>query len=450
MIVHQANLLVKSNQPTSPTEPAQLAKRTMPLGQRTKEQQRRMSEDTPKSPTIPVNKPPPKPARPLFPIYRVNRTPKRTVEIDFEKRDKIDVFTIRKKQQESMSSKKPRSLLYNICDTMDRGLSDLMITTSLDGELHFWNASERRRIKTIGQDHLYDSWIDDICWATPSTLAFCPAQKLNEPVKLVHIGNVSKNNVEGRVQTLSAEPHDNGISVIASLDTGSYASRSSETCSFVTGGYDKSVYLWSLKRESPVDNFTPNGVHRLNIKHTSAVYSLCYDKFKNVLLSGGSDERLVIYDVQASTSVRELRLSQRVSQIIQSKANPNIMLLTTTNRADQFCIYDQRVPGYEGIKLRFGQMEEETLSRFIRPDMHENGYMVCCGAQGSSRLNFWDLRYQGVSRSTSFGMDTQAKTRNLRAMFLPNQDAIVSLSSSRYITWLDYTVKKDEIVKNLI
>lgn len=95
-------------------------------------------------------------------------------------------------------------------------------------------------------------------------------------------------------------------------------------------------------------------------------------------------------------------------------------------------------------------MEEETLSRFIRPDMHENGYMVCCGAQGSSRLNFWDLRYQGVSRSTSFGMDTQAKTRNLRAMFLPNQDAIVSLSSSRYITWLDYTVKKDEIVKNLI
>lgn len=83
-----------------------------------------------------------------------------------------------------------------------------------------------------------------------------------------------------------------------------------------------------MKRESPVDNFTPNGVHRLNIKHTSAVYSLCYDKFKNVLLSGGSDERLVIYDVQASTSVRELRLSQRVSQIIQSKANPNIMLLT--------------------------------------------------------------------------------------------------------------------------
>lgn len=178
-------------------------------------------------------------------MHRGNRTPpRRTVEIDFEKRDRIDVYTVRRKHQQTMSFKKPRSLLYNICDTTENhhpGLSDLMITTSLDGELHFWNAAERRKIKTIGQDHLYDTWIDDICWATPSTLAFCPSQKLNEPVKLVHIGNVTKNNVEGRVQTLAAEPHENGISVIGSLDTGNYASRNLETCSFVTGGYDKSV-----------------------------------------------------------------------------------------------------------------------------------------------------------------------------------------------------------------
>lgn len=125
------------------------------------------------------------------------------------------------------------------------------------------------------------------------------------------------------------------------------------------------------------------------------------------------------------------------------------VLYSTTNRADQFSIYDQRVPGFEGIKLKFGQHEEETLSRFIRPDMHENGYMVCCGGQGAPKLNFWDLRYTGVSRSTSFGMDTQGVTRSLRSMFLPHQDTIVSMSSSRYMTWIDYAVKKDEIVKSL-
>lgn len=83
-----------------------------------------------------------------------------------------------------------------------------------------------------------------------------------------------------------------------------------------------------MKRESPADNFVQNGVHRLNIKHTSAVYSLCYDKFRNILFSGGSDQKVVMFDMQSNTTIRELRLSQRVSQIIQSKANPNIMLIT--------------------------------------------------------------------------------------------------------------------------
>lgn len=250
-------------------------------------------------------------------------------EIAFGRSQAMDIYTIRRKHGDVVFNKKPRSLLYNIADdSMSKGMNELMITTSLDGELQFWNAAERRRIKTIGKDHIYDSWIDDICWATPSTLAFCPPQKSDEPVKLVHIGNVTKTNVEGRIQTLDESPHENGISVIGSLETGDYNTRNMEKCSFVTGGYDKSIYLWSLKRESPDDNFIPTGVSRLNIKHTSAIYSLCYDKYKNVLFSGGADERLVLFDMQTNTTLRELRLAQRVSQIIQSKANPNIMLIT--------------------------------------------------------------------------------------------------------------------------
>ncbi|KAI8091589.1 WD40-repeat-containing domain protein [Thamnidium elegans] len=386
------------------------------------------------------------------PFPKIIPRPRRNnIEIAFGSMDKMDTLIVRHKQQELISTKKPRSLLYNIADnTLDRGINDLMITTSLDGELQFWSASEKRKIKTIGKDHLYDSWIDDICWATPKTLAFCPSQKSNEPLKLVHVVSVTKTNVEGRIQTLQNSPHENGVSVIGSLDTGSYSSPNSETCSFVTGGYDKSVYLWSLHRESPDDDFTLKGTHRLNIKHTSALYSLCYDKFKNILFSGGSDERLTIFDLQSNTSLRELRLTQRVSQIIQSKANPNIVLITTTNRSDQFAIYDQRIPGFDGIKLRFGQMEQETLSRFTRPDMHENGYTVCCGGQAVPKLNFWDLRYSGVHRSPSFSLETHAKTRILRSLFIPHHDTIATLSSSRSINWFDYSIKKDEIVKSLI
>lgn len=107
------------------------------------------------------------------------------------------------------------------------------------------------------------------------------------------------------------------------------------------------------------------------------------------------------------------------------------------------------MPGFDGIKMRFGQHDEENLSRFIRPDLHENGYMACCGGQGSSKLNFWDLRNIDASRGISFAMDTQAVTRSLKSMFLPNSSSLVSLSSSRLITWLDYGVQRDQVVKTL-
>lgn len=126
---------------------------------------------------------------------------------------------------------------------------------------------------------------------------------------------------------MNDDPHENGISALAAVDTGSFT-KNGERCSFVTGGYDKTVYLWTLRRDTDVENFSRLGCSRLNIKHTSAVYTLYHDKFRNTLFSGGSDERFIMHDMQSDTSLRELRLTQRVSHIMQSKVNPNIMLVT--------------------------------------------------------------------------------------------------------------------------
>jgi hypothetical protein len=86
----------------------------------------------------------------------------------------------------------------------------------------------------------------------------------------------------------------------------------------------------------------------------------------------------------------------------------------------------------------------------MKPDMHDNGYIVCCGHQSSSKLNFWDLRFTDVHKSVSFSMDTPSTTRILRSVFKPNTDTIVSLSSSRTMGWLDYNINKYEILKNFI
>lgn len=119
-------------------------------------------------------------------------------------------------------------------------------------------------------------------------------------------------------------------------------------------------------------------------------------------------------------------------------------------RADQFSVYDQRCPGFEGIKLRFGQHERDNLSRFVKPDMHENGYTVSCGSQDTAKLNFWDLRYTDVARSPSFSMNTPDTARILQSLFIPRSDSLAAFSSFRKMIWFDYQVEKDQIVKNLI
>lgn len=121
------------------------------------------------------------------------------------------------------------------------------------------------------------------------------------------------------------------------------------------------------------------------------------------------------------------------------------MLYRVQARSDQFVIYDVRSPMYEGIKLKFGQVETET-SRYITPDMHENGYTVACGSQSSAKMNFWDIRYTGVSHNPSFTMDMGGAV-NLRTLFIPNSDTMISLASNRSMTWLDYGVEKDVLVK---
>lgn len=79
--------------------------------------------------------------------------------------------------------------------------------------------------------------------------------------------------------------------------------------------------------------------------------------------------------------------------------------------------------------------------------MHKNGYMVACGGQDMAKVNFWDLRYCNVGHSPSFSMDIQSTPRVLVSMFVPGQDTVITASSTRYMTWLDYTVRENEIVK---
>ncbi|KAI9269837.1 hypothetical protein BY458DRAFT_533692 [Sporodiniella umbellata] len=161
---------------------------------------------------------------------------------------------------------------------------------------------------------------------------------------------------------------------------------------------------------------------------------------------GGQDERLSVLDIETNTILQTSRSKGRVSQLIQNNQNPNIQLVVRQLSSEQFQIYDSREPEDKGTLLKFGQSEDENLSRYVKADLHKNGYMVICGSQKNPKLNFWDLRYTGVSKHVSFSMDI-AINKTLNTLFIPEQNTVVTASALRSLDWLDYSVQKDEVIQ---
>ncbi|CDS10346.1 hypothetical protein LRAMOSA03022 [Lichtheimia ramosa] len=313
-------------------------------------------------------------------------------DIKLRSRDTCDLYLHRNQDlKSSIFGKKPRSLIYNIAEGQG-DLKDLMVTTSLKGDMQFWNASKRNLVKTIGQESLYhDSWIEELCWTTKNTLALCnaransPTDKENATVSLLHLESGTNGDIKYRLQHLEESPHTKPIVTIAPVDLGATGSAGVERATFVTGGNDKAVYFWDIIRESPHEDFALSDVSKLSINHTNYVQTFCYDQTHRKLFTGGADCKMFTYDMVSQRVSTEMKITSRINHILGNAVDPNLYMLLTASASNQFTIYDQRMPGMRGIVLDFGWKESENLSRYIRPDWHQNGYMVGCGSQSESK-----------------------------------------------------------------
>ncbi|KAI8150050.1 WD40-repeat-containing domain protein [Fennellomyces sp. T-0311] len=312
-------------------------------------------------------------------------------------------------------------------------------------------------ITNIGPERFYkNGWIEELCWVTPTTLAMCTGRPKQDSsgdasVLLTHIGKVKRDDVEVRVQTLEEKPHQKEIVAIAPVQLGQTGNVGVERTSFVTGGADHLVCLWDMIRDSPQEDFALADVNKLQISHTNSVQALCYDAYHERLYTGGADSKLFTYDMLSQKSIGELKIGNRINHIMKSPKDPNLMLISQAQTSDQFAIYDQRTPGLRGIQLSFGFSETENVSRYIKPDWHQSGYMVVCGSQSESKVHFWDIRYSGVQRGPCFSLLTQGSgpSRILRTLFVPNRNTLVSVSSTRTMTWTDFTVQPNSKISSI-
>ncbi|KAI8083049.1 WD40-repeat-containing domain protein [Halteromyces radiatus] len=349
--------------------------------------------------------------------------------------------------------RKTRQLLFNrVKSNSNQHIEDLMAVSTLNGELQFWDTKYRKKVKALGSDIIFkNTWIEDMCWSSETTLAMIPAVKgepgtIEQSVVVVDIISSNKDNVEGCIRTLMNKPHEKGLAVIASVGSDFGTNSMQDGSSFVTAGIDKTAYLWKLTRDGPSGDYVET-LHPLHIRHTSRIQALYVDKDTDTLFSGSADYRLCGYDLKKEIPTFETKFENRVNHINSNAATPNNLLISLSRKTDQFCLVDKRCVGSKEICLQFGSVEDENLSRYIRPDWHGNGYTVVCGSQADPRLKFWDMRYINVSKGPSFTVEMQGisgiskSSRISQSVFLPNRDTMVTVASTRVLTWMDYIMQ---------
>ncbi|KAG2183600.1 hypothetical protein INT43_006606 [Umbelopsis isabellina] len=315
--------------------------------------------------------------------------------------DTLDVlYQIDQKKATTKYDRKPRSLLYNIAPASSSHLNKLLVSTTMNGDIHMWNCDTRKIMTTVHKKDLQiDSWAEDICWATPETLAVAINQrdKHSEGRQLCLVNIKDNDQYQSSVQTFDQKPHFKGISAIAHVGH-SEGSDGKVSSTFVTGGDDHQLMLWELTRTDRKTNFQASGISPLRSKHTSHVHAIHYDEKAHKVYSGGADRKLAWVNLDATTTATgEVKFEDRINHILANEVNPHLLMICLAGVKDQMRLYDVRMQHTSATVLSFGCSEPENVSRYIRPDWKPNSWTVAGGNMSDHKIYIWDVRYKRIT-----------------------------------------------------
>ncbi|KAG0237300.1 hypothetical protein BGW41_000258 [Actinomortierella wolfii] len=376
----------------------------------------------------------------------------------------VDTLTNLKTDLRSKAfARKPRSLrMYS--QLAGEKLKDIMVTSSLDGNIQFWDLISRRVVSQVHKNQLQFPWAEDICWVGKDLLAVASAYAQGQPMlrqlSLVHVsaspatsasglasGRNGRTTVSSVCQHVDAMPHDkHGINVLAPVDQFSDGS-------FVlaTGGSDKTVYHWRFGApdSSSEGDYVSLGPQLLHTRHTAAVHGLCYSRFDNVMYSGGTDCRLVAWDMQHKSTVIDYRYTDRgrISHILQNPQDPRLFLISHADKSNQLRLMDTRV-GPQDTVLTLGFPAVENISRYVAPCWHPMGGLISCGTtSGTGKIHLWDIRWKNVERGPGQSISVHDKTI-FRAEFHPTYPLLASMSSDNTLAFIDFQLNPETVVHN--
>ncbi|PKU74407.1 uncharacterized protein LOC110097192 [Dendrobium catenatum] len=284
----------------------------------------------------------------------------------------------------SQHKRKLRTLVLSPVD------DQLLVTSALDGVVNLWQVQAKGPSANLlsSTDCLspkHRRWPEDIAWHPDGDSLFsvysgdpgdCQISMLNLRVS----GNK-------KVTYWEEKPHIKGI--INSINFMPW----NDIC-FATGGSDHAVVLWSEK----IDSWKHKAIHR-NL-HSSAVMGVAGLLQKRVILSTGSDKRVIGFDLLAERTAFKNQIDSRCMSVLPNPCDFNLFMVQTGTITKQLRLFDIRLRQTEIHSFGWKQESSETQSALINQAWSPDGLYVSSGTV-DPMIHIFDIRYNGNSPSQS-------------------------------------------------
>ncbi|KAI8916010.1 WD40-repeat-containing domain protein [Gorgonomyces haynaldii] len=293
-------------------------------------------------------------------------------------------------------NRKPRGLLM---PSKDVNLDRFLMTTTLSGDLTFWDIYTREMVAQLTPSELLNGWCEHMTWITPNAIAIAAQDdtarvKKSEYVQhqvalLYDIRPSRKAGLEYQLKHLPLTPHTKGVSVLCQMQTG-------KDVFFLSGSNDRKICLWKIKDGISSQTLSTIATQRVHNQHTSTVLSLLYQPHSKSVYSGGNDSKFIKWDIEHESNVLTPgRHMAAIRDILPVHGHPDVVCLSYLSQTTNLKVFDTRGGSERCVMtLSYGKVvEEKAGSKYTKAAISPNGQLVAAGTDSHSAIYIFDLRY---------------------------------------------------------
>lgn len=161
---------------------------------------------------------------------------------------------------------------------------------------------------------------------------------------------------------------------------------------FLSGGHDKSIHIWTLRRNSGTFNARS---HRLKITHAQRVNAVAYRAHDHKVFSAAG-KLISAMNVESQSAPDPIRVSD--GAIFQVHIHPNLpalVVLEVDHMDRQVLFYDTRMSGFDRppcIELGMRAASTQKITRYTRGSACHSFFVRPYGEGEGGLVRMWDYR----------------------------------------------------------